>query len=675
MRNLRIILVCFLFTLPGAAQVLVPSSVDSDRPQIDVESYSIEATIDPFERELIASAVIRFVQLDRQAYAVFDLDRNMRVIDVYLGEEEPLPVRFRQFDIDSTLEIDLSDLGQFDQPYIRVEYAGQFRPQDGRSADPILARISADSAFFLDEAKWYPMNGVGQDAAIMNLDLTLPSDWQVASALSEVDSTPPDFVTGTIEVALRGTEPSFWGTLAAGPYESISAPAPVSSAVGSESGVRIEALVFEDAVEAAREMITAAVGMFDFYTETFGESVTPAFRIVEIDGANWVSRSVPGMLLLPADSIRSDFDPWELAQYVANQWFPLKYAVSDPEADAWLGEGMAIFSSLFYFEETLPLGDADEYVERTLVKALSYEGGLALDSVGSLDRDSAEYRSLAGFKGGFVFRMLRDVMGEDAFRAMLDEFPTTFADREFSTENLLDVTSQAAGEDLTYFFDQWINAAGIPEFTRDYTVFRTPEGFKIMGQINQDLDLFRMPIQVEVLTDGESEFHETWVSGPSSDLDLITERKPGLIVIDPQMRVLRLSPEIRVAVSVSRGEDFANTGDYNRAIDEYQVAIDEDRLSSLAYFRMGEALFELGNLQAGANVFREALNGDLEPRWVEVWAYVNLGKIYDIRGQRERAVTEYQKAVNTSDDAYGAQGEAEQYIANPFRRSGSPSVD
>jgi tetratricopeptide (TPR) repeat protein len=141
------------------------------------------------------------------------------------------------------------------------------------------------------------------------------------------------------------------------------------------------------------------------------------------------------------------------------------------------------------------------------------------------------------------------------------------------------------------------------------------------------------------------------------------------------MRVLRLSPDIRVAVSISRGEDFANIGEYNRAIDEFQVAIDEDRLSSLAYFRMGEALFELGNLQAAANVFREGLNGDLDPRWVEVWAYVNLGKIYDIRGQRERAVTEYQKAVNTSDDAYGAQGEAKQYIANPFRRSGSPTVD
>ncbi len=680
MRNLRIALVSFLLTLPGAAQVGVPPSVDSDRPQIDVESYSIQATIDPFERELVASAEIRFVQQDRQPYAVFDLDQNMRVIDVYLGEEEPLPVRFRQFDIDSTLEVDLSDLGQFDQPMIRVEYAGVFRPQEGRG-EPILARIGADSAFFLDEARWFPMNGVGRDAAIMNLHLILPSNWQVASALTEVDSSQPDFVTGTIEVSLEGAEPSFWGTLAAGPYESIlipsSSPSSIPSEGGPESGTdipAIEARVFEDSVESAREMTAAAEGVFSFLTDTFGEAVAPTFRIVEIEGANWSSRSVPGMLLLPAEAIRSDFDPWELAQFVANQWFPLRYTVGDPEIDAWLGEGMAVFSSLFYFEETLPIGDADEYVERTLVKALSYEGGLPLDSVGGLDPDSAEYRSLAGFKGGFVFRMLRDVMGEDAFRGMLDEFPAKFADGGLSTQALLDTSSEAAGEDLTYFFDQWINSSGIPEFTRDYTVFRTPEGFKVMGQINQDLDLFRMPIEVEVETDGESEYHQTWVSGPSSDLDLITERKPGRIVIDPQMRVLRLSPEIRVAVSVSRGEDFANVGDYNRAIDEYQVAIDEDRLSSVAYFRMGEALFELGNLQAAANVFREALNGDLEPRWVEVWAYVNLGKIYDIRGQRERAVTEYQKAVNTSDDAYGAQSEAEQYIAEPFRRAGGPTI-
>ena len=89
---------------------------------------------------------------------------------------------------------------------------------------------------------------------------------------------------------------------------------------------------------------------------------------------------------------------------------------------------------------------------------------------------------------------------------------------------------------------------------------------------------------------------------------------------------------------------------------------------------MGEALFELGNLQAASGMFQEALNGDLKPKWVEVWAYINRGKIFDIRGQRERAVTEYQKAANTGDDSYGAKAEADKYVKEPFRRAGKATI-
>ena len=89
---------------------------------------------------------------------------------------------------------------------------------------------------------------------------------------------------------------------------------------------------------------------------------------------------------------------------------------------------------------------------------------------------------------------------------------------------------------------------------------------------------------------------------------------------------------------------------------------------------MGEALFELGNVQAASQEFQQALNGDLKTKWVEVWSYINRGKIYDIRGQRDRAVTEYQKAINTGDDSYGAQAEAAKYLKEPYRRSGKPTI-
>ena len=645
------------------AQTVIPSAAQSDKPRIDVESYSIEATIDPYEREIRATATIRFSQLDRQSYAVFDLDRRLRVRDVFLGEIEPVPVRYRQFDIDSTLEVDLSDLGQFDQPYIRIEFDGVLNPEPSRR-EPILARVGAETAFLLDESKWFPMNGVRSDEAMMELNLTAPVGWEIISEM--IPFGEPEFLGEVVRRSFVGEGPGFWGTLVAGDYETFSA--------GVDGGYDVDAVVLGDSVDAATAMGEAASRIMGFYADTFGPLDASSLRIVEVAGANWDSRFGAGLLLLPSSAIQLELDEWEFAQYVAGQWFPMKYPVEDPEADAWLAEGMAVFASTYYFEETLDPIDASEYVRRGLVKALSYEGNVPLSRAGTLPKDSAEYRTLAAFKGGFVFRMLRDVIGDDAFREMLAGFPEVFAERPLSTGEFLDVASTVAGEDLTFFFDQWLNGVEVPEFDREYTIFRTSEGYKVMGLISQDLDLFRMPVELEVMTDGEPEYQTVWVSGPDSDFDIIAERKPLTIRIDPNMRLLRLSPELRVAVHISRGEDLADDSRFNEAIDEYQAAIDEDRLSSLAFFRMGEALFELGNLQAAANVFTEALNGDLEPTWVETWAYINKGKIYDIRGQRERAVNEYQRAVNTRDDAYGAQAEAEQYLAEPFRRAGRPTI-
>jgi tetratricopeptide (TPR) repeat protein len=197
-----------------------------------------------------------------------------------------------------------------------------------------------------------------------------------------------------------------------------------------------------------------------------------------------------------------------------------------------------------------------------------------------------------------------------------------------------------------------------------------------LGQIDQDLDLFRMPVELEIQTDGEPEYKRIDVVGASSDFEVTVDRKPkpGGFLIDPHKKILRMSGDIRVSVVINRGEEFANTGEYNHAIDEYQKAIDIQSSSSLASFRMGEALFELGNLQGASNVFRDALNGDLKPKWVEVWAYINMGKILDIRGDRVRAVQSYNKAVNTGDDAYGAQAEAQKYIKAPYRREGKPTI-
>jgi tetratricopeptide (TPR) repeat protein len=147
------------------------------------------------------------------------------------------------------------------------------------------------------------------------------------------------------------------------------------------------------------------------------------------------------------------------------------------------------------------------------------------------------------------------------------------------------------------------------------------------------------------------------------------------VELDPNNHVLRFNNQMRVAVAIRRGEQFAEIGEFAEALKEYQKALDVNRNSSLAHYRVAEVFFLQNNYQSAANEFRESLSGDLDPKWTEVWGRINLGKIFDITGQRERAVNEYQQAVRTKDNTQGAQEEAARYLKAPYQRQTKPDAD
>jgi len=123
-----------------------------------------------------------------------------------------------------------------------------------------------------------------------------------------------------------------------------------------------------------------------------------------------------------------------------------------------------------------------------------------------------------------------------------------------------------------------------------------------------------------------------------------------------------------VAVAIRRGEEFMELSEFGEALQEYQKALTTNRTSSLAHYRIAEVYKLQNNYQSAANEFREALSGDLDPKWTEVWAHINLGQIFDITGQRERAVNEYNLAIRTKDDTQGAQETAGKYLKQPYER-------
>src|SRR5437867_2899380 len=424
----------------------------SDRPKIDVESYSVEITLTPEQHQLAGKADIRFKQLDRQNYAVFDLDRRLRVEKATINGGE---ARFRQFDVDSTVEIDLSNQQFNNNPVLHIEYSGTLNPEPDRH-EAILAKVSDESAFLLYAGKWFPTNGLYRDTADMRLKVTVPAGWTLVTDLAKSGD------------GYASTQPSYWGTVAAGKYNTTN--------VKSEKA-DISVSTLKAAADVASPMAEAVGKMFDFYTQKFGPPPSANFRIVEVEGANWPSQWSVGMLLLPSTGIRKDFDPDALAYSVAHQWFPMKFAVKDPSTDAWMVDGLAQFATLLYFEKTLAPVEAQPHIHTALVKALGYEGNTTVRQAGGLDKETPEYRALVQYRGAYIFRMLQWVIGEENFDKLLARYTQQFQNTPASTEAFEKMANEIAGGDLNYFFDQWLNGTGVPEFKVDYTVFRRKDGY------------------------------------------------------------------------------------------------------------------------------------------------------------------------------------------------------
>jgi tetratricopeptide (TPR) repeat protein len=125
-------------------------------------------------------------------------------------------------------------------------------------------------------------------------------------------------------------------------------------------------------------------------------------------------------------------------------------------------------------------------------------------------------------------------------------------------------------------------------------------------------------------------------------------------------------------LAIANGRQADAQKDQAEAMAQYQKMLQANPRSSLANYRIGDLLFNQTNYQASANCYRDALKGDGDPSWTRVWSHLQLGKIFDITNQRDRAVKEYRLARYTNDNTRGALTEAEQLLQEPYKRPDAP---
>jgi aminopeptidase N len=389
---------------------------------------------------------------------------------------------------------------------------------------------------------------------------------------------------------------------------------------------------------------------------------------VEIPDDTVPSSWAPEIAAISGHTITEKVNYRLLANTIAHQWWGVSVSPASKD-DWWLGDGFARYSEAMYVENAAGAAGLEEAVKDMSVGSLAYDT-VPLSSASKLDLFSQEFQSLVTDKGAMILHMLRWVMGEDKFLKTMRSFATQFTGKSAITDDFRTMAEQNYGDQLTWFFSQWLDSTGAPEFKVKYTVYRlgSNKGFRVTGEIAQDLDLFRMPVDLKIDTDGKTEDKRIEVVGTNSPFTVETFGRPRRIAVDPDHHVLTNSVDVKLRASIMRGQALVQQGDLPGALTEFNKALDINKNSSLAHYRIADVFFLQRNYQAAANAYRESLNGDGEPRWTEVWSRIQLGKIFDITGQRERAVNEYRQAVQTNDNTFGALDEARRYLQKAYER-------
>jgi aminopeptidase N len=419
----------------------------------------------------------------------------------------------------------------------------------------------------------------------------------------------------------------------------------------------------------AAEYATTAAKEYTYFTTLYNPFPAPTVRIVELPDDTVPSAWAPQLAAIASRAVSEKINYRLLANTIAHQWWGASVSPASRD-DWWLEDGFARYSEARYVESAAGEAGLEEAVKDMSVGALAYDT-VPLSSAGKLDMFSPEFQSLTTDKGAMILHMLRWVEGEAKFNQTMRTFATQFMGKFASLDDFRAIAEKDYGDKLTWFFSQWLDSTGAPEFKTKYTVYRLGEnnkGFRIVGEIAQDLDLFRMPVELKIDTDGKTEDKRVEVVGTNSPFTVETFGKPRRIVIDPDDHVLKNSKDVKLRSSILRGQAMVQQGDLAGALAEFKKALDVNQNSSLAHYRIAEVFFQQRNYQAAANAYRESLNGDGEPRWTEVWSHIQLGKIFDITGQRERATNEYRQALQTNDNTQGALDEARRYLQKAYEQ-------
>jgi hypothetical protein len=120
-------------------------------------------------------------------------------------------------------------------------------------------------------------------------------------------------------------------------------------------------------------------------------------------------------------------------------------------------------------------------------------------------------------------------------------------------------------------------------------------------------------------------------------------------------------------IKLNEAEDLLSEEKYEAAKKIFkQLAASDESVRARALYGLGVASSLQRNQEDAVSYFQQALAIANVDNATKAWSHIYLGRLRDLEGDREGAIREYAAAVQTKDDARGAQAAAKRGLERPF---------
>jgi aminopeptidase N len=310
-------------------------------------------------------------------------------------------------------------------------------------------------------------------------------------------------------------------------------------------GIPIETWVYaQDRDKGFAVFADPTVAVLDFLSDRVGPYPYERLGNVQANGVKGGMESATS-IFYGDDSVN---DPrstrWRnvIIHEIAHQWFGNSVTESDWD-HVWLSEGFATYFTQLFIEHAYGRDEAIAGLRTSR------------DTIREFDQKNPDYRIihdnisdmsqiLSGpgtyQKGAWTLHMLRGIIGDAAFWTGIRDYYKRFRDGNATTADFRRTMEQASGQELGWFFDQWLTRGGFPKLRARWSHDPAAKQLRLDVEQLQPGPPFRLPIELKLELEGDSRprMERIEVREKRETLTLPLDRQPKSVALDPRTYVL-----------------------------------------------------------------------------------------------------------------------------------------